>query len=193
MIADLVARYGYLAVFLGTLAEGETVLVAAGFAAHRGLLDWRLVMLVAMIGGTLGDQLAFLLGRWQGEALLRRFPALARHEPRVHRLLARYDAILIVAVRFLYGLRVAGPAILGSYGLPPLRFAAFNAIGAGLWAVIVTAAGYLFGITIGALLGDLEQSEGIIIVAIIALGGLVAFAHRLADRRAGLNARPKGD
>lgn len=193
MIADLVARYGYLAVFLGTLAEGETVLVAAGFAAHRGLLDWRLVMLVAMIGGTLGDQLAFLLGRWQGEALLRRFPALARHEPRIRRLLARYDAILIVTVRFLYGLRIAGPAILGSYGLPPLRFAAFNAIGAGLWAVIVTAAGYLFGITIGALLGDLEQSEGIIIVAIIALGGIVAFAHRLADRRAGPNGRPKGD
>lgn len=193
MIADLVARYGYLAVFLGTLAEGETVLVAAGFAAHRGLLDWRLVMLVAMIGGTLGDQLAFLLGRWQGEALLRRFPALARHEPRIRRLLARYDAILIVTVRFLYGLRIAGPAILGSYGLPPLRFAAFNAIGAGLWAVIVTAAGYLFGITIGALLGDLEQSEGVIIVAIIALGGIVAFAHRLADRRAGPNGRPKGD
>lgn len=192
MISDFVARYGYLAVFLGTLAEGETILVAAGFAAHRGLLDWRLVVLAAMIGGTLGDQLAFLLGRWQGEALLRRFPALARHEPRLRRLLARHDAIVIVTMRFLYGLRIAGPAILGSYRLPPLRFAAFNAIGAGLWAAIITAAGYLFGITISTYLGDIEQSEGIIIVAIIALGGIVAIAHRLANRRAPPDGRPKG-
>jgi membrane protein DedA with SNARE-associated domain len=180
VIGELVAHYGYLAVFLGTVAEGETVLAAAGFAAHRGLLDWRLVMLVATIGGSLGDQLAFLLGRWQGEALMRRFPALARHEPRVQRLLARYDAIVIVMMRFVYGLRIAGPVILGSYRLPPLRFALFNGIGATLWAALITGAGYAFGVAVSALLGNIERMEGIIIVAILVLGGVIALARSLA-------------
>lgn len=184
MISDFVARYGYLAVFLGTLAEGETVLAAAGFAAHRGLLDWRLVMLVAAVGGSLGDQLAFLLGRWKGEALLRRFPALARQEPRLRGLLVRYDAILIVTVRFLYGLRIAGPVILGSYGLPPLRFALFNALGAGLWSVLITGAGYAFGVTLSALLGDIERVEGIVVVAIVVFGILAALAHAVSARQA---------
>lgn len=184
MIREFVAHYGYLAVLLGTVAEGETVLVAAGFAAHRGLLDWRLVVLVAMVGGMLGDQLAFLLGRWQGKALMRRFPALARHEPRVHRLLARYDTILIVTIRFLYGLRVAGPILLGSYRLPPLRFAVFNAIGAALWAALITAAGYAFGAAISALVGNIERMEGIVIVAILVLGGGIALARSLVARRA---------
>jgi membrane protein DedA with SNARE-associated domain len=184
LIREFIAHYGYLAVFLGTVAEGETVLAAAGFAAHRGLLDWRLVVLVAMVGGSFGDMLAFLIGRWQGKALMRRFPVLARHEPRVQRLLARYDAILIVMVRFLYGLRVPGPIILGSYRLPPLRFAAFNALGAALWAALITAAGYAFGAAISALLGNIERIEGIVIAAILVLGGGIALARSLAARRA---------
>jgi membrane protein DedA with SNARE-associated domain len=33
---QLVIDYGYLAVFIGCLLEGETILVLAGFAAHQG-------------------------------------------------------------------------------------------------------------------------------------------------------------
>jgi hypothetical protein len=40
-IATLIQNYGYVAVFLGTLLESETVLVLAGFAAHRGYLSWQ--------------------------------------------------------------------------------------------------------------------------------------------------------
>ena len=87
MISSFVTSYGYFAVFLGTLLEGETVLLAAGFAAYRGLLDWPLVALVAFFGATVGDQLAFLLGRWKGTVLIARFPALARRAPQVHTLL----------------------------------------------------------------------------------------------------------
>lgn len=170
MISTFVASYGYLAVFVGTLLEGETILIAAGFAAHRGLLNWPLVVLVAIAGGTLGDQLAFLLGRWKGEALIERFPSLAKRKPRIHDLLERYDVIVILAVRFIYGLRIAGPLILGSSRVPLLRFALLNVIGAALWAVLVAGAGYAFGLTINSLIADLERIEGIVLVVILAFG-----------------------
>ena len=35
-LAALVTQYGYAAVAVGCLLEGETVLLLAGFAAHRG-------------------------------------------------------------------------------------------------------------------------------------------------------------
>ena len=65
MIAALIAGYGYLAVFLGTLFEGETVLLAAGFAAHRGLLAWPLVVAVAFVGYSFGVAMTALLGEIQ--------------------------------------------------------------------------------------------------------------------------------
>jgi membrane protein DedA with SNARE-associated domain len=170
VISDFVASYGYLAVFVGTLLEGETIQIAAGFAAYRGLLDWPLVVLVAIVGGTLGDQFAFLLGRWKGAALIERFPALAKRKPLIHDLMERYDVIFILTVRFLYGLRIAGPFILGSSRVPLLRFAVLNVIGAALWAVLVAGAGYTFGLAINSLIADLKQIEEIVLVVMVTLG-----------------------
>lgn len=170
MISAFVASYGYLAVFIGTLLEGETILIAAGFAAHRGLLDWRLVVLVAMTGATLGDQLAFLLGRWKGTALIGRFPALAQRKTRIHDLLERYDVIFILTIRFLYGLRIAGPLILGSSRVPLFRFAVLNVVGAALWAMLITGAGYAFGIAVSSLIADLKRIEESVLVVILMMG-----------------------
>ncbi|HZV54848.1 MAG TPA: DedA family protein [Rhodocyclaceae bacterium] len=171
-VAGLVASYGYATVFIGTLLEGETILVAAGFAAHQGLLDWRMVVATAIVGGTLGDQCAFLLGRWRGPTLLARFPALARHAPQVHELLERHDVAFILSLRFLYGLRIAGPLIMGSSRVSPLRFALLNVVGAVAWAMLVSGAGYAFGFALVSLLADLRRFEHMLLLAILAAGFL---------------------
>jgi len=177
MISAWVASYGYLAVFLGTLFEGETVLLAAGFAAHQGLLDWPLVVAVAFLGATLGDQSAFLLGHWKGAALIARFPILAQRAPRAHALLERHDVLFILGVRFLYGLRIAGPIVIGTSGVPLLRFATFNMIGAAIWALLVTGTGYYFGMALEALFTDIRRAEEIVLVGII-VGGLLVWLWR---------------
>jgi membrane protein DedA with SNARE-associated domain len=53
-----ISAYGYYAVEAGTFFEGETVLVLAGFAAHRGYLELPLVIACAFAGET-GSVLAF--------------------------------------------------------------------------------------------------------------------------------------
>jgi membrane protein DedA with SNARE-associated domain len=181
-IAKLIEVYGYLFVFAGTLMEGETVLLAAGFAAHQGLLDFRLVIAVAFIGGTLGDQLAFLLGHWKGNAIIERVPALARHAPRVHRLMERYNVLLIMVVRFLYGLRIAGPVIMGSSRIPWLRFALLNMIAATIWAVLVAGVGYAFGAATESVLSHIKHIEVIALLVILALGFAAWLWRYLRDR-----------
>ena len=49
----LLQKFGYLAVFVGTFLEGETILVMAGFFAERGYLQIPLVILVALTAGTI--------------------------------------------------------------------------------------------------------------------------------------------
>src|SRR5512141_2386306 len=58
-IAALIAQYGYTAVFLGALFEGESVLLLAGYAAHRGYLDFSVLAGVAAIGAMTSDQFFF--------------------------------------------------------------------------------------------------------------------------------------
>lgn len=180
MWADLIISHGYWLIAAGCLFEGETVLLLAGFAAHSGHLDWRAVVAVAAVFAFAGDEIAYWLGRRHGGWVLRRWPALERHSARVRALLARRHGLAIVLLRFAYGLRVAGPVIVGMSGVPPARFAAFNALGAVLWAPLIAGLGWSFGAAAERLLGELHRVEGWLLLA-LAVAALIAGA--VARRR----------
>ena len=186
-VAEFVTTYGYAAVLAGTLLEGETILLLAGFAAHQGMLSLPVVMVIAAFGGTVGDQVFFWMGRRWGAALLKRLPSVQARSERVGALLRRWDATLVVSIRFLYGLRIAGPIVMGALHFSARRFAIFNAIGAVIWAIVIGGAGYLLGHTVEALLGEIEGYEGRILVAVgaaIVLGELARRVRWLLRRRA---------
>jgi membrane protein DedA with SNARE-associated domain len=172
-LADLLSQYGYLALFAGCLLEGETLLLLAGLAAHGGYLSFPIVVLVAFAGGTLGDQICFFIGRRYGDSILGRWTSLEARAARVRRLIDRHSASLIVGVRFLYGLRLIGPVVIGMSDVPAWRFVVFNMIGAAIWALGVSGAGYLFGHAIEWLLVDLELLEKVALVGALAIVALL--------------------
>src|SRR5947207_2439098 len=78
-VVEAALRYGYAAVFLGVMIEsmgipfpGETILImaAAGAARRPSQLNIWGVLVVAILGATLGDNIGYLLGRSQGTRLL---------------------------------------------------------------------------------------------------------------------------
>lgn len=169
-LSELIETYGYWVVFGGTLLEGESVLLLAGFAAYSGLLELHIVIGVATVGSFLGDQLWFLLGRRQGAKLLARFPKYAARAARAQELLAKWHTPIILAVRFLYGLRTVLPFTIGMSSIPTLRFQLLNFAGAVLWASSGAVAGYLFGNAIEAILGDIQRYEKYILAFLAAAG-----------------------
>lgn len=58
-IAQILQDYGYPAVFLGTLHEGETIMLLGGLAAHPGYLSLDWVIACGFCGTLIGDQLYF--------------------------------------------------------------------------------------------------------------------------------------
>ncbi|TAN09253.1 MAG: DedA family protein [Burkholderiaceae bacterium] len=144
-IGSLIQTYGYWAVAGGTLIEGETVLLAAGAAASRSYLWMPAVIAIAAVCGFLGDQVFFYVGRRWGRQLMTRFPSLQPREARVAALLERHHVPLILGVRFMYGLRVAGPIAIGMSGVHWWRFLTLNFLGAVIWACIIGGAGYGLG------------------------------------------------
>jgi len=169
-LESFIRDYGYLAVFVGTFLEGETILLMAGFAAQRGYLSLPEVIAVAFLGGFAGDQLYFHLGRRHGSALLERFPSLRERTEAVRRLLFRFHALLIPALRFVYGMRVIGPMALGMSAVPPRRFLALNLAGAALWAALIAGAGYFFGRALELLVRDLARFEAAVFGLMAAVG-----------------------
>ena|SRR5450755_106030 len=181
-LADLLSQYGYLALFAGSLLEGETILLLAGVAAHGGYLSFPLVALVAFVGGTLGDQIFFFIGRRYGDRVLGRWPRFEAPAARVRHLIDRHSALLIIAVRFMYGLRLIGPIVIGMSGVPAWRFAMFNMIGAAIWAVGVAGVGYLFGHAIQWLLADLELFEKVAVLCAVAVAVVLLTLRWLRTR-----------
>ena len=177
-LAQLLADHGYVAVFIASLLEGETILVLAGFAAHQGLLSLPLTLTLAFIGGTLGDQFFFWLGHRWGTSLLRRIPGSDQRAQRVRELLGRYDALLIVGIRFMYGLRIIGPIAMGTGGVSPWRFVRYNVLGAAIWAPLVGGLGYLFGDALALLLGDLGRYQETVLLLIVVVAVLFALLRR---------------
>jgi membrane protein DedA with SNARE-associated domain len=180
--AALVHQYGYYAVFLGTLLEGETILVLAGLSAHQGYLNPLLVWLTAIAGAILGDQLFYFLGRRHGTKLLRRFPAWAVRAATAQRMIARYHAPVIVVLRFTYGLRTIGPMMVGMSAVTLFQFSLWNSLGAVLWATLIVGAGYLFGDALHWLLGNIQQIEIWILTGIAAAGMLAWLIARWRAR-----------
>ena len=174
---QLITELGYIAVFIGTFLEGESVLALAGVAAAHGYLSYLAVVGTAVVGGFLGDQVCFFIGRRYGARVLERFPGLAAKAPRVQALLRRWDAGAVILLRFCYGLRIAGPMIIGTCGISPWRLAFFNFIGVLIWAPLVAGIGYLAWQAIEQWIGRFRHVQIallMVLVLVITVGWLAA-------------------
>ena len=179
---DTITQFGYFAVFIGTFLEGETVLALGGLAAAYGYLSLPGVMAVAVLGAFAGDQTAFFIGRRYGVRLIARYPALAAKAPRVQVLVRRWDMLTVISLRFLYGLRIAGPIVIGSCGISPWRLALFNFIGTLIWAPLVAGIGYFAWQALEVWIGRFRHAQ-IVLVMLLVLAVVIAWLVIKARRR----------
>ena len=184
-IEELVQQYGYAIILLGSMVEGQPVMLFGGFAAHRGhlqLVPW--VILAGAVGNFLSMQAWFLAGRRFGRPLVERRPHWSARIEKVQGWLGRYEAMLVVAIRFLVGFGSVGGVALGMSTLGAPRFTLLNALGALLWATALALAGYLLGEMIEQLLGRLEAIEKPLLIGIIVITmAWIVYHHVKLHRR----------
>lgn len=181
---QLIAQFGYLALFVGAFFEGESIVIAAAFAAHQGYLKLQWVIAAAFLGALGGDEFYFFLGRLKGRAFIQSRPLWQVRVRKVQGLLERHRRLIILGFRFLYGLRTVTPFALGMSEVRTGEFISFNLLGAGAWALAVGCLGFLFGATFQALMKDARRYEHWAILSILAVGALAWIGYSL--RRRGL-------
>ena len=168
--AQFIHEYGYLAIAIGSFLEGEAVLLAGSLAAYHGHLELLLVFLLAAVASFCGDLPYFFAGRRFGPILLRRYPTMRRHRPALQKLLHRHQVLMVLSLRYLYGLRIAGLMALGTSRLPIMRFLVLDFIGALIWAGSVCAAGYGAGRIFQGLFGQMDARGQMLLLAALLFG-----------------------
>ncbi|KGT89460.1 membrane protein [Erwinia typographi] len=184
-VNSLISQYGYWALFIGCIAEGETFTLLGGVAAHEGLLHYGWVVLVALAGGILGDTALFFVGRHYGNAILKRFKKHQKQIAKANRLIRKRPVLFVIGVRFMYGLRIVGPIIIGASGLKPQKFMLFNIIGAVLWATIFVSLGYLGGEVIAPWLHTIDRHLKQVfwlVLILVLVWGIRLYFKRRSDR-----------
>lgn len=166
-LQQLVTNYGYIAIFIGTFLEGETILIIGGFLAHRDYLALPWVIVAAFAGTLAGDQLYFYIGRIKGQKFIAQRPKWQAKTGRIFNFLDRHETLFIIGFRFIYGIRTVTPFVLGTSGIPALRFLVLNIFGAALWALVIGVLGYYFGQALEILVADVKRYESWVIIGLV--------------------------
>jgi membrane protein DedA with SNARE-associated domain len=124
----------YAGIYLAAILEGEVVFIAAAVLVAAGKLDTLGVMLFGALGAATGDQLCFYALRGRVAGWLTRFRPVAARQAAIVTRVRRHQSLMIFAIRFAPGLRIAITAACAYGGVPPLRFSVLNLLAAFAWA-----------------------------------------------------------
>jgi len=156
-IPDLIAHYGYVAIFCvialesaGIPLPGETILVTAAiYAGTAHGLNIIGVIAAAAGGAIFGDNVGFWVGREIGLRLLIKHGHYIKLDEAKLKLgqylFQKHGGKIVFFGRFVAVLRAFAALLAGANGFDPKRFFLFNAAGGITWAILFGTLGYVFG------------------------------------------------
>ena len=129
----------YLGILVAAAVEGEVVYVTAVVAASLGKMNPFGVLLSGSVGGWAGDQFWYYAARGPLSSWLNRFENIARRRRAMQARMHAHATKMILAVRFLPGLRIAIPVACAYSGVAAIRFSGLSLISALAWAAAIMA------------------------------------------------------
>jgi len=136
------------ALLLGFFLPGDSLLFSAGLvAAVRNDINIVILVLVVFLAAFIGDQVGYVLGRKIGRPYFQR-----KDSKRMQKMLARSERFYekygwwsVVIARYIPWVRTFVPPIAGTVRMNYYKFLSANALGAFLWGVVITLAGFYSG------------------------------------------------
>jgi len=125
--------------------EGERALIRAGILSHQTHMHIAPAIFVAGLGGFVGDQIYFYLGRYNKKYIAKKLHTQRRKFAIAHIMLKKYGWPIIFIQRYMYGFRVIIPMTIGLTGYSAKKYAFINLISAWCWAAITIIPAWVLG------------------------------------------------
>jgi len=168
--------------FFGFFLPGDSLLITAGVLAAAGWFDIVPLAVGCWVAAVLGSAAGYWISRLYGRALFERPDSRFFKQSHLRKAEAFYDkhgGKALVIARFLPVVRTFVPIVAGVTRMPFGRFLAYNIVGALLWAVGLTLAGYLLGTWIAGF----DKYLAPVIVLVVVLSILPTAIHFWRDYR----------
>jgi membrane-associated protein len=183
LMAIIFAESGLL---IGFFLPGDSILFTAGFSVHAGILkfDIHVLVILVFVAAVLGDGVGYLFGRKIGRRLFQRPNSLLFRQENIQKaeeFYERHGSITIVIARFIPIVRTFAPIVAGVGKMKYHTFLTFNIIGALLWAVGITYAGFYAGAALEKIGIEIDTILLPIIVVIILISVLPPAIHIFKD------------
>ncbi|EOC1532621.1 DedA family protein [Cronobacter turicensis] len=196
-LAELVAQYGiwvYAILFLILFCEtglvvtpflpGDSLLFVAGTISSlpSNDLNVHLMALLMVIAAILGDAVNYTIGRLFGARLFSNPDSKIFRQSyldKTHAFYERHGGKTIILARFVPIVRTFAPFVAGMGHMSYRHFALFNVVGALLWVLLFTYAGYFFGA-----MPFIQDNLKLLIVAIIVVSVLPGVYEVVRHKRA---------
>ncbi|MFA5747525.1 MAG: DedA family protein [Candidatus Absconditabacterales bacterium] len=132
------------------LLPGDSLLFVTGSLAGSGYLKIELVLILLFTAAVLGDTVNYHIGKCFGKIMMKwkikgRNIINPNHIEKTKKFFEKHGKKSIVIARFVPIVRTIAPFVAGVSEMPYKSFIAYNIIGAFLWIVPLTLAGYFFG------------------------------------------------
>ena len=166
---------------VGFFLPGDSLLFSAGLvAAARDDINIVFLVFSIFLAAFIGDQVGYVLGRKIGRPYLEKHKSkrMVRMLERSERFYARYGWWSVVIARYIPWVRTFVPPIAGTVKMNYYKFLSANALGAFLWGVGITLAGYYSGS-----IPWVKDISYALAAFFISASLLVAFRNYLRDRR----------
>ena len=136
------------ALLVGFFLPGDSLLFSAGLvAAARSDVNIVILVLTVFLAAFIGDQVGYVLGRKIGRPYFQR-----RNSKRMQKMLLKSERFYekygwwsVVIARYIPWLRTFVPPIAGTVKMNYYKFLSANALGAFLWGIGITLAGFYSG------------------------------------------------
>ncbi|MEW5832696.1 MAG: DedA family protein [Campylobacterota bacterium] len=183
LLLDLLKEYGYVILFLWSILEGEMGLIMGGIMSHTGDMWLPMAIFVAGVGGFVGDQIYFYIGRFNKGYIHEKLRSQRRKFAIAHLLLKKYGWPIIFVQRYLYGLRTVIPMSIGLTKYSSRKFAFINLISAWMWAALTIIPAYYYGEELLNLLHWMKQHWYIALPMLLSIaGGILYYLNRLEKK-----------
>ncbi len=166
---------------VGFFLPGDSLLFSAGLvAAARDDINIVFLVFSIFLAAFIGDQVGYVLGRKIGRPYLEKHKSkrMVRMLERSERFYERYGWWSVVIARYIPWVRTFVPPIAGTVKMNYYKFLSANALGALLWGVGITLAGYYSGS-----IPWVKDISYALAAFFISASLLVAFRNYLRDRR----------